>query len=250
MRNKNKYFTKSAKSVKKADYSYNGIPLKGRNSLPKESQLYPDEKNGIIDDWKDWSKLQSLDQIVPDNFIIDGQKWYSSPHEPTQRLNYIRNHYPAEYQTNAFENPPFTGNSLPKYTDYTERKTKSQKKQQQNFDNEKLADDTNRKIKDPRYNLHDFLARPYKFTNAENESSQFYQNMVNPQKDNSQIKQYAEHYYNPKNMSQRAHRDFSRFVVNLMTKLGYGSRFKMRTKNNPKDVIPADKAKPKTFFDI
>ena len=251
MKGTNKYFSKGAKSVKKADYSYNGIPLKGRNSMPKESQLYPDEQNGIIDNWKDWSKLQSLDQIVPEMPIIGGKngiKRYSRPNEPTQRLNYIRNVYPPEYQTNAFENPPFTNNSLPWYTDNMERTKQSNKKHQEKTDNQKLADNTKRKIDNPYYQIYDMAQRPYKQVNAENESSQFYQNMINPRKDNSQIKQYAEHYYNPSNMYARVNRDLSKLYVDLMTKLGYSKKIRPAYK----DVMPVYKEKQKrsTFFDI
>ena len=98
------------------------------------------------------------------------------------------------------------------------------------------------------YQIYDMAQRPYKQVNAENESSQFYQNMINPRKDNSQIKQYAEHYYNPSNMYARVNRDLSKLYVDLMTKLGYSKKIRPAYK----DVMPVYKEKQKrsTFFDI
>ena len=248
MRNKNKYFAKSAKSVKKADYSYNGFPLKRKESVSQESQLYPDEKN-VMNKWKAWSQLQSIDQIMPYAPTVDGKKMYIQPNEPTERLDYIRRTYPAEYQTNAFGVPVSTRNSLKNYKILNEIVNRTIENAKKTDKNKRIASMTRRMLENPVYQMYDTALRPYKNANAENESNQFYQNMFAPQKENAQTKQYASNYYKPSNMYSRANRDLARFALNTMTYLGYGKKMNWQ-KSKPKDIYPAEKVNPNPIFDI
>ncbi len=252
---KNKYFSKRAKSIR------------------KESNLYPDEQNGLIQRWKNWSTEQSADQQMPFSPYVDGKKQFVPPtNEPTKRTESVRRLYKPHFQTNAhfFERSPFeenlpivSMNSAQLYNQAKKTIDAIQSKMQQDKKNKALAEDTKRKLNSTPYIVWDKMRRSYKDANAVNESSQFYQNMFNPNgydtrnafqqkvniptKADAQRTQYAWNYNNPMNMYSRANSNVTKFLANQLINFGYGRMFV--DPFNPKDVILMDKVRTNEYQD-
>jgi hypothetical protein len=218
MNNKNKYFSKNAKSVKKADYSYNGFPLKRKESVSQESQLYPDEKK-VMDKWKQWGIRQYFDPMLLNYDKKTKQKLFSAPSEPTYRLNRIRTFQSPTSQSNAsimntYVNNGFksadtydTGkliNSIYNLPDYDWKSLytdKGKNKTYRSITNTKLATNQAQRDMTEAEDILENMQRelgvaflkdhqieagnPLRRANAEFSSSAAYQNMFNPNKNDN-----------------------------------------------------------------